>query len=233
MSGLITAGIVGTPPLDLGATPSTTAQFSPGTVVTSSDPNHGGGRFIYAKCAAAQAVGALCAVSGAGTTPVMTAVANTANLGVPLFVARQTFTAADQYGWYQIDGLCPIVSNATVAVGSSLGITAAGTAGTLAAGKQILGVVVAASQTGTITKTGTTTNGSKQVTVGDVDGVWVGQAVTGTGIAGSSTVASIGGNNVINLNNAATATGTVTLTFTYTGFTLVRMTAPNAQGAIT
>ncbi|MBW4478656.1 MAG: hypothetical protein KME54_17790 [Tolypothrix brevis GSE-NOS-MK-07-07A] len=51
----------------------------------------------------------------------------------------------------------------------------------------------------------TTNNGFQNVKIGDV--------VTGTGIAASSTVTAKVNNNTITLNNNATASGTVTLTF--------------------
>ena len=68
----------------------------------------------------------------------------------------------------------------------------------------------------------TTTSGSATVTTtanGFVN-VRVGDPVTGTGIAASSTVATKTDNNTITLNNNATASGTnVTLTFDPTAFT--------------
>jgi len=87
---------------------------------------------------------------------------------------------------------------------------------------------VAASST--FIKTGTTRNGSTEVFVSNLDAVFVGLPVSGTGIPGGATVAP-GYNNSPNARNssagsatsfllsaAATADGTVTLTFTRTNF---------------
>ncbi|MBO3459941.1 hypothetical protein G7B40_040150 [Aetokthonos hydrillicola Thurmond2011] len=61
----------------------------------------------------------------------------------------------------------------------------------------------------------TTTSGSNTVTTTNngFSGVKVGDVVTGTGIAASTTVTAKTDNNTITLNNNATASGTVTLTF--------------------
>jgi hypothetical protein len=60
-----------------------------------------------------------------------------------------------------------------------------------------------------------TTSGSNQVTTtgNGFQNVKVGDVVTGTGIAASTTVSAKTNNNTITLNNNATASGTVTLTF--------------------
>ncbi len=61
----------------------------------------------------------------------------------------------------------------------------------------------------------TTTSGSPTVTTtgNGFANVKVGDVVTGTGIAGSTTVTDKANNNTITLSNNATASGTVTLTF--------------------
>lgn len=72
--------------------------------------------------------------------------------------------------------------------------------------------------TDSITITGNTTNGSTSVTnVNSTSGLTVGMAVSGTGIAGGTTIAAIVSETAITLSANATATGTgVSLTFSRT-----------------
>ena len=67
------------------------------------------------------------------------------------------------------------------------------------------------------TRTGGTTSGTKIITgLSSTADLVVGMTVTGTGIAGSSTIATIDSATQITLNNNTTATGTPTLTFRFT-----------------
>jgi fibronectin-binding autotransporter adhesin len=65
-------------------------------------------------------------------------------------------------------------------------------------------------------RTGGTTSGTKIITgLSSTSDLTVGMAVTGTGIAGSSTIATIDSATQITLNNNTTATGTPTLSFRF------------------
>lgn len=170
-------------------------------------------------------------------------VGNTANLAQSVFVTLSRFTAGNtttQYGWVLMAGICP-VQFAVAATTGSLFIGGAGQATpTAAAGKQILNARTVVAAASTFTRSVTTKNGSSRVAIARVTGVYVGQAISGTGIPASSVVSSIdpGGNAVI-IGSAvgtpvsATATGTVTATFTNTGYGIVQMVMPFAQGQIT
>jgi hypothetical protein len=59
--------------------------------------------------------------------------------------------AINTYGWFQKAGVVPVKSTATVAAAAAVGLTGAGTIGANTAGKQILGYIQLASQTGTKT----------------------------------------------------------------------------------
>lgn len=221
---------VGNRPVLNTFTPTATQEFVLGKHMWADDPYLGGGLFVYGKAAAALTTGA-CVTPGV-TFWNFDKVPNTANQGFPLYFARQEFDSGD-YGWFQCVGIVPAMVGTGVAAGAAIGITAAGVLGTNAAGKQVLGAKVLVAATGTITKTGTTMVGTI-LQLPNVDGLWVGQAVSGTGVAASSTITAIDANQrTVTLNNAMTAVGTVTITFTYTGFNLLLINSPFAQGAIT
>lgn len=223
-------GTIGVQPLADLFTPDTTQRWTLGEFATGIDPYFGFGEFVYGKAASAMAPGRLVFAS---EVYLMTDLPNTALMGRPFAVARANF-AINTFGWFQIGGVCPIQTAASVATGVAVGIGAAGQAGTLAASKQLVNTYVAQASTFAPTKNGSTTNGSTFLQLSNVDGLFIGMAVSGTGIAGGSTIASIDASQrAVVLNNAATATGNATITFTYTGFLLVNIQRPFAQGAIT
>lgn len=169
--------------------------------------------------------------------------ANTANLGQSTFVTLTRFTAGNtttQYGWVLCSGIAP-VQFAVAATTGALFIGAAGQATpTAAAGKQILSARTLVAAVSTFTRSGTTLNGSSAVSIPRSTGIYVGQAVSGTGIPASSVVSSIGPaglsiviGSAVGTPVAATATGTVTLTFTNTNYGIVQFNNPFAQGQIT
>lgn len=229
--GAATLGVGNQPVLDFFV-PDTTARHVLGRTMWADDPYLGGGCFVYAKAVAAYTNGTVVTISDVG---VATAVPNTAGLGVPLAVARNNF-AINTYGWWQVFGVCPLKATATVTAGNPFAISGAGTVGALANGKQILNAISTASQTGSITKTiGTSVvvGRTKIITVPNIDGLWIGQAVTGTGVGASAVITAINpSGNEITVDVASTATGTVTGTFTYTGFHLCRIAFPFAQGQV-
>lgn len=159
----------------------------------------------------------------------------TANLGASVVISMQqcASSATAQYGWFAINGIRPVQTNATVAQGAAIGIAAAGVLGTNGAGKQLLNCRVLQSATFTIAKANTQTfNGSPVVTVNTVDGLFVGLTMSGTGLSGTITAINPNGRDVT-LSANCTATGIVTMTGTYTGYGLVQFNNAFTQGAIT
>jgi hypothetical protein len=223
-------GTVGIQPLNDIFTPDTTQRWTLGEFATGIDPYFGFGEFVYGKAATAMAPGRLVFSS---EVFLMTDLPNTALMGRPFAVARANFPI-NTFGWFQIGGLCPIQTAASVATGVAVGIGAAGQAGTNSASKQLLNTYVAQPSTFTLTKNGSTVNGSTILGLSNIDGLFVGLAVSGTGIPGGTTIASTDpSGRFITLSAAATVTGNATMTFTYTGFLLANIQRPFSQGAIT
>lgn len=204
----------------------TTQNFPFGTIVRAYDGLLGLGEFIYLQGLAATVAGT--AVTYNSLTGVTTLLVATANSNLPVAISMAP-TTAGLFGWYQISGAANCVSVTAGAVGTAYqaaaGITSGVTANQKIAGAQI---IVAASST--FTKTVITRNGSTEIQVSNLDGVFVGLPISGTGIPGGATVAagynnspngrnsSAGSATTLILSAAATADGTVTATFTRTNF---------------
>jgi hypothetical protein len=214
-----------------------------GTIIRAYDPIHGMGEFIYLQGVASTVAGSLInynAFTGATTLNVPAA-----NAALPLAVALAP-TVANLFGWYQISGNALVVNNATAAVGNAFQVGTGSVSSTATAGQQILGGARILTANGTtFTKVGTTRNGSTEVFFSNLDGVYVGLPISGTGIPGGTTVAA-GYNNSPNSRNssagsaaglimsaAATADGTVTVTFTRTNFSIMGGNRYFGQGQIT
>lgn len=227
--------VVGVQPFNELLIPDTVQRNQLGMVVDAVDPYFGYGRFIYLKSGGSMNPGRLVIISD--QTFVTADLGNTANLGHPFAVARSVYSAASQFGWFQFEGVTPVQTAASVAAGVAVGIGAAGQAGTNSAGKQLLSTRVLQPSTFTLTKTGVLApfGNTTQIQVPNVDGLFYGLAVSGTGIAGSTTITGIDtSGRFFTVNNAVTAPlTTVTVTFTYTGFLLVHINNPFGQGAIT
>lgn len=219
--------------------PDLTQRFALGTKMIGVDPFWGWGEFVYAKSGGALTPRTLCILDD---TYSAAGVPNAANQGFPVCVCMGNMSAANQFGWFMTAGYGPIKANATVAADAALGITGVGIVGANTAGKQILGVRNRVSQTGTKTFANTQTyNNVGYVDTNGYDGLFLGVALSGTGIPGSTVAAGLSpdgrrvfmGSAVGTFDKVATATGSITLTGTYTGFTLAQMQSPFAQGAIT
>lgn len=225
------SGFVGNQAIGDIYVPNTTQQHPLGSVVEGVDPFFGWGKFVYAKAAAAQEVGSLCFLT---YDYIATDIPNTANTGYPIVVAKAEM-ASGAYGWYQTEGMSPWSATASVAIGVALGITGAGQVGANSAGKQVLSARVVQPGTYAFTKAGcVTTLGSGVIKVPDINGVFNGLTISGTGVPASTEISAINPNqNEITGNNVATASGAITLTFTYTGFLLVQHNSAFVQGAIT
>lgn len=220
----------------------TVQNFPFGTIVRGYDPIHGFGEFIYLQGVASTIAGSC--VTYNAFTGVTTLSAATANSSLPIAFAVAP-TVASLFGWYQISGTAFASNNATAAAGNCFQ-KAAGQIGSAAvAGLQILGAQILVANGTTFTKTGTTRNGSTVLQLPNLDGLYVGLPVSGTGIPGSTTIAaglnnspnafnsSAGSAGAVILNNAATADGTVTITFTRTNFSLIGGHRWGGQGQIT
>jgi hypothetical protein len=236
---VIINGLIGAVATVYGTSRGTTPDFALGTrafgypgVVNTSDadlPNcHG--EFVYVKSGAAAEVG-VCVILDKNL--VTAVVPDTANTGQPVAICATRFTAADEYGWVQVSGQCPIKTSEAVDAGDPIYISGAGTlADTAAAGKQILGMLNLIGSAGAFTKAGcTTVNGGTTLKVPNTDGLYAGLTVSGTGIAASSEITDIDvGGNQVTISEAMTANGVITATFTHTGYGIAQIGFPHVQG---
>jgi len=229
--------LAGTQPFNDWFTPDTTQRQVLGTMVDAVDPYWGWGSFLYVKSNATMGRGHAAVWDDSYVSVLLP---NTANQGFPVgFVMGGVFTAG-MYGWLQIAGLAVYVTNATVAAGTGIGVTAAGTLGTLAAGKQILNCRNLRSATATVTGTANTYAGTDTLLFPKgYDGFSLGLALTGTGLAAGSVVAGLDpdgkrvytGSAIGTLGDkVATASASVTITGTYTGYGAGQVMYPFAQG---
>src|SRR6478752_203687 len=159
--------------------------------------------------------------------------ASEANSGRPVHVALSTFqigSTTEQFGWVLREGICPVAYSVAATAGPVYGGTSGKATPTAAAGVQILNARCLIAGAATFTKNGVLRVGSSVVKLPNVAGVFVGQAISGTGIPASSVVSSIDPNGTwITIGSAvgtpvtATAGGNQTLTFTNTGFGIVQL----------
>jgi hypothetical protein len=217
--------------------PDTTQRHQLGFEVTATDPFWGLGVFMYVKSTDAVLKGSV-VVWDESYNAVL--VPNTANQGFPVAVAMAPM-ASGTFGWVQRSGRAVYKTNATVAADAAIGIAAAGILGTNAAGKQLLGCRNRVSATGTKTLTAQTTTNSAVLATSGYDGLFLGMALSGTGVPASTVVAKLDsdgktiymGSAIGTIDKLATASGSITLTGTYTGYGSGLIGFPVAQGAIT
>lgn len=219
-------------------TPDTVQREPLGTTVTAVDNYWGTGKFVYIKSNAAILKGSLVAWDEAYLG---TLLPSTAGQGFPFGVAMNAIPSGS-YGWIQTEGFVVYKTNATVAADTAVAVAAAGIAGTLANGKQLLNTRNRIAATGTKTFTATTTLGSARVVVpAGYDGAFLGMALSGTGIPASTVVAGLDPDGRTIYTGSAigtigdknsTATGSITLTGTYTGYGAAIINNPFAQGQI-
>lgn len=225
-------GIIGNQPLSFYNVPDTTQRFALGAILTGSDNVWGGGAFIYLKAGGTINMGNLVVWDATGSA---TQLANTANQGRSVAAAIYPMTSG-QYGWFVLSGQVPVSCTASVAAGTTFGITGAGTVGANSAGKQILNAVSVAASTNTVVKANVSTQSGSNILrlTNPADGWFYGLTLSGTGLPGTGTITSISPDGLtVTMSSNATATGTVSVTGTYTGFILAQLNAPFAQGAIT
>lgn len=231
------SSFVGSQPFNDWFAPDTTQRHVLGTRVTAVDPFWGLGTFIYVKSNDAIIKGSLVMMDELYNGALLP---STAGQGFSFGVAMAPM-ASGTYGWLQVEGRAVYKTNATVAADAAVAVAAAGIAGTLAAGKQLLNVRNRVAATGTKTFTALTYNGLGFVDInGGYDGIFLGMALSGTGIPASTVVAGLDPNNkrvtmgsaIGTFDKLATATGSITLTGTYTGYGSGIINNPCSQGQI-
>lgn len=237
--------LLGNPPMSTfglvndGATP----RLMDGTLAAAYDPWWGHAEFVYARAGGTITQYAPCTclpAFNAGNSRYrwnMSEVANTAGMGVPLFVAMVGMSSGD-YGWFMRSGLTPVDCNASVAADTALAIAAAGQLGALGNGKQILNARVAAAATTTVAKAAVGVSGSTRLVVTNgADGWFPGVYLSGTGIAGGTTVTAIdpdGRGVTVSAALTAAVNGTVTATYNNATvfYNVVLLDRPFTQGQI-
>jgi hypothetical protein len=211
----------------------TTQNFPFGFRVRAVDPILGFGEFIYLAGVASTVAGSVVnynPFTGATTLNVPAAATDALRLRL-----RWLPRVANLFGWYQVAGVAVVANNATAAAGNAVParVRARWLACLRPPARSLMGAQILTANGSTFTKVGTTRNGSSEVFFSNLDGVFVGCPISGTGIPGGATVAA-GYNNSPNSRNssagsaaglimsaAATADGTVTVTFTRTNFSLL------------
>ena len=220
--------------------PDATQRFPLLMRLTGIDPYWGYGEFVYGQAANALNKGNICVAQA--TFGQFDKTPNTANLGQNQVVAMNEM-AASSYGWFLKSGLAVVKSTATVAAAAAVGISGAGTIGANAAGKQVMGYTQLQSQTATkvFANVQTLTGSSILRCPGGYDGMFLGGALSGTGIPASTLVAKLDpdgmtvymGSAIGTVDKIATATGAVSVTQTNTGYSIAMIDSPFGQGAIT
>jgi hypothetical protein len=242
--------VAGTRPMAQFYATDTVLDENMGTTVLAVDPYYGGAEFIF--CFFPSVVNEKQLVA---LTPTFdstnsrwrinaTAVANTANLAQPLGVAFMPTTAVNSYGWVQIGGITQVNSSAAVAADTSFGIAAAGQAGAVAAGKQVLNARVVGASSTTVVKVsqgsvnGIGVTGDNRVLLNNCEGLFVGGYISGTGLAAANKITAIDISEkmiTVSVVHTATVTGNVTMTPNNGTifYNTVFLNRPFAQGAIT
>lgn len=232
-------GYAGNQPFNDWFAPDTTQRHPLGLMLNAVDPFWRGGTFMYVTSATTIVKGAICAWE---ENLVAIACPSTALQGFPVGILMAPLITG-QFGWLQLSGYAPVTATNTIAADTAFAIVAAGSAGTLAAGKQVVGARnrKASAATKAITNVGTK-NGSAELTTSGYDGWFLGMALTGTGIAASAVIARLDPDGRRAYTGSAigtvgdknsTATASVTVTGTWTGFIGPVFNYPYAQGAIT
>lgn len=211
---------------------------------TANVANWGMAELVYvANVSVAILPGTLCVVDKNFRVVASAAAATEVNTGKPVFAALTHFAVGSttpQYGWVLRRGVAPVRYGVAATAGRVFASTAGLATPTAAAGAQILNAQCLIAAAATFTRTGKTQAGTSRVEFSNVAGMYVGQAISGSGIPASSVISALdaGGRGVI-IGSAvgtpvnATASGSVTVTMTNTGFGIVQLDYPFYQGQIT
>lgn len=214
----------------------------PGMKLEAYDPSYGAAEFVLAYGVAGLQIGDAVRIGGGyATTRTVASVRGT----IGISMAANTDPTA--LSWFCVRGQVPARVAAATAINTPLFVTA--TAGSLddavVAGDNVVGATAATAQSATVrTAVLNTTNTQTDLLVGDLAGLYIGMAVSGTGIAASSVITAIGyGGNMlgvqgpkagyITLNNAMNATGQATITFAHPAtFITAMLQYPVCTGAV-
>lgn len=209
--------LIGTTSVDLFV-PDTVQRHPLGFRKIEEDDIWGARELVYLKSAAALVYGNPCIVDVNFTATTMpTAIAQ----GKPIVVAATAFSAANQYGWFVVNGMAAVAGSSALAADAAVFAQAAGRIGATGVGKQLVGINVVQTSSRTIVKTATTQSGSGIIKVADASGWFVGMEMTGTGIGSSANITAIGTDNqTVTLTPVSTATGTVSVTGTFNDGTI-------------
>lgn len=207
--------------------------------------NWGAAEIMYVSSAAAAAItpGTMVQIDKDFRITATAVAASEINLGKPLYVTLTNFaigSTTEQYGWVLRRGIAPVQFSVAATVGPVFLGTAGKLTPTAAAGGQLLNARTLIAAVTTFTRTGQTQSGSSRVKFSNVSGMYVGQAISGTGIPASSVISAVDpdGTSVwigsaIGTLVTATATGSVTVTMTNTGYGIVQLDRAFSQGQIT
>lgn len=219
----------GTYSLRIGDTTTTAPPHPLGTIVRAADSYWGSGEFILLKAAGSITNGHVVAWDSLHAAVSCPTTGNTAR---PVGVAINALSSGD-YFWAQISGQNYVKAGASVAAGSPVGMTGAGSIGASGAGIEVQGMISVIASAGTVTGTCVTTNGSPTLKFPNgARGFFVGAALSGTGISGTVTAISYDEKTVTASANAS-ATGQITATGTFTGYNICSLNRPSFQGRIT
>lgn len=177
--------------------------------------------------------GTVCVIDKNFRVVASAAAASQVGTGQQVYVAITNFSAGStdvQYGWVLRRGICPVSFSVAATTGKVYGGTAGKLTPTAANGAQLLNAVTLIAGASTFTRTGRTQSGSSKVKFSTVAGMYVGQAISGTGIPASSVISAIDPDGTgVYIGSAvgtlvtATATGSVTVTMTNTNFGIVHL----------
>jgi hypothetical protein len=234
--------------------PGSAPNFMPaGAIVPGFDNYWGGVEFIYGQASATTPVWSICGITPALVSGKwqfqMAPWPSTANAVRPLCVAIAQM-AANTFGWFAVGGLVPVACGASIAAGTPFAVTATGQGGADTAGKEVENAIVIAPATTTVTKNATLVASSPIVQItgnNTIDGLFIGAAVSGTGIPAATVVGSLdpdgrrftmtAGPGAGGANVNATAGGGIVLTGTYNDgtnfYNIAHLNRPFAQGRIT
>lgn len=255
MSYAGTTPILGQPPVPVTVTVSDWRKFLgqdgqtstpplpyPGQTFVASDPIYGEAEFVLAFGVAGLLLGD-CIRIGGGYATTRAVAGIRGRMGISM--AANTDPTA--LSWFCVRGQVPAIVAAATAINLPLNETATTGAlsGTVVAGDGLSGAISATAQGATVTtKVVNTVNGSAIVTVPNLDGLYVGMGISGTGIPGSTTISAIGYGGLmlgwpgpqalqIQMSANATATGNPTATFAHVAtFITAMLSYPAANGAL-
>lgn len=211
----------------------------PGQELTATDSIYGAATFVLAYGLAALQVGELVVIRNGYA--VVRAVAGSRGVAAVSMSANTDPTALS---WYCVVGAVPArVTAGAINLPMYLTATAGSPSGTVVATDQVTGAVTGTAVSATVgTKLVGTVNGSPILAVPNLDGLYVGMGVSGAGIPGGTTIASIGYGGLmlgsqgpqaqtIQMSANATATAQVTGTFAHVATFLTAILArPVASG---